>query len=357
MTVKIGLPVSRLAVSRTVEQDPIFKRRETSPGTMRFSQVILKNVVRGKMRSLLTCLGVALAVATMVTLVGFSSGLESSTTEVFQARQVDLVVVRAGVTQRLTSNLNESLANRLAKLPHVKHVGPSLTDMVSFWEGSLVGIPVHGWPAAGFALDTLTVDRGRKLIATDHRGVMLGEGLANSLRKEIGDEIEIEMQKFQVLGIYAGLNVHENMTAVVLLPDLQQLMDRPGQVTEFQIVLDRGTSADPRAIPQLRREIEALRDEQGHRFGLAAQSTQQYVAGSTEMGLARAMAWGTSAIALVIGCVGVLNAMMMSVLERTQEIGILRALGWRTSRIMRMIVGETLTIALQSASSWGSPLA
>jgi putative ABC transport system permease protein len=312
---------------------------------MRFSQVILKNVVRGKIRSLLTCLGVALAVATMVTLVGFSSGLENSTTEVYAARNIDLVVTRAGVTQRLTSNLNESLAERLAILPHVKQVGPSLTDMVSFWNGSLVGIPVHGWPAGGFAIETLTMNRGRKLTAADHWGVLLGEGLARALNKGIDDEVDIEQQQFHIVGIYAGLNVYENMTAVVLLPDLQQLMDRAGQVTEFQIVFDRETVTDPQAIPQLRREIEALRDEQGHRFGLAAQSTQQYVAGSTEIGMARAMAWGTSAIALVIGCVGVLNTMMMSVLERTQEIGILRALGWRTSRIMRMIVGETLTIS------------
>lgn len=311
---------------------------------MRFFQVILKNVVRGKIRSLLTGLGVALAVATMVTLVGFSNGLETSTTEVYAARNIDLVVTRAGVTQRLTSNLDETLAERLARLPHVEQVGTSLTDMVSFWNGTLVGIPVHGWPADGFAINALAINEGRKLTAADHWGVMLGEGLRRSLNKGIGDEVDIEQQMFHIVGIYAGLNVYENMTAVVLLPDLQQLMDRAGQVTEFQIVLDRETAATPLAVSELRREIEALRDEQGRRLGLSAQSTQQYVAGSTEIGMARAMAWGTSAIALVIGCIGVLNTMMMSVLERTQEIGILRAIGWQTSRIMRMIVGETLTI-------------
>jgi putative ABC transport system permease protein len=141
------------------------------------------------------------------------------------------------------------------------------------------------------------------------------------------------------------MNLYEITTGVMLLADLQELMDRAGQVNEFQIVLDRSKPLDAKAIQQLRHEIEDLRDAQDHRLGLSAQSTQQYVSGSTEMGLARAMAWGTSAIALVIGCVGVLNAMMMSVLERTQEIGILRALGWRTSRIIRMIVGETLTIS------------
>ena len=49
----------------------------------------------------------------------------------------------------------------------------------------------------------------------------------------------------------------------------------------------------------------------------------------------------TSAIALVIGAVGMLNTMIMSVLERTQEIGILRAIGWRKIRIMRMILMES----------------
>jgi putative ABC transport system permease protein len=67
------------------------------------------------------------------------------------------------------------------------------------------------------------------------------------------------------------------------------------------------------------------------------------------MGLARAMSWGTSAIAVFIGSLGMWNTMMMSVLERTQEIGLLKALGWQPQRIVKMVVFEALLLCLAGA--------
>src|SRR5271163_3790355 len=130
---------------------------------MHFSGLIVHNLARRKVRSALTCLGVALAVATVVSLVGFSSGLEQSSEEIYRGRSIDLVITRAGVTQRLTSNLDEQLAGRLKAVPGVREVNPSLTDIVSFGEGSLVGIPVHGWPAESFIFENLELLAGRRL--------------------------------------------------------------------------------------------------------------------------------------------------------------------------------------------------
>jgi putative ABC transport system permease protein len=58
----------------------------------------------------------------------------------------------------------------------------------------------------------------------------------------------------------------------------------------------------------------------------------------------------TSAIALIIGAVGVLNTMIMSVLERTREIGILRAIGWRKIRVVRLILYESVLLSLLGAA-------
>ncbi|HEX4150043.1 MAG TPA: ABC transporter permease [Pirellulales bacterium] len=316
---------------------------------MQFSGLVVHNLARRKVRSALTCLGVALAVATVVSLVGFSSGLEQSSEEIYQGRSIDLVVTRAGVTQRLTSNLDEQLASRLKSVPGVREVNPSLTDIVSFGEGSLVGIPVHGWPAAGFATESLALTRGNRLAESDHLGVMLGESLAAVLGKEVGGQVEIELEKFRVVGIFAGANVYENMSAVVRLVDLQQLMDRPEQVTEFQLILAPGLAEDRQRLDVVRAKIEALADDRGQRYGLAAQPVREFVEGSTEMGLARAMSWGTSAIAVFIGSLGMWNTMMMSVLERTQEIGLLKALGWQPQRIVKMVVFEALLLCLAGA--------
>jgi putative ABC transport system permease protein len=61
------------------------------------------------------------------------------------------------------------------------------------------------------------------------------------------------------------------------------------------------------------------------------------------------MAWSTSAIALIVGGIGMLNTMIVSVFERTHEIGVLRAIGWRTSRIVRMILLESGLLSVVGA--------
>ena len=58
------------------------------------------------------------------------------------------------------------------------------------------------------------------------------------------------------------------------------------------------------------------------------------------------MAWTTAAVALILGSVGMLNTMLMSIFERTREIGILRAVGWRRRRVLALVLGEALVIAL-----------
>lgn len=315
---------------------------------MPFFVIPFKNLVRRKVRSTLTALGIALAVATVVSLVGFATGLEQSSVEVYRGHGIDLVVLRSGVTERLTSNLDEKIAGQLTALPGIAAVNPSLTDLVSFGEGSLLGIPVHGWPPNGFAVGTLQIISGRRLSTDDRDAVMLGKALADSLRKRVGDRVEIENQEFRVVGIFRGANLFEDTTAVVPLAQLQQLMDRPAQVTEFQIKLNDAT--DHRAaIAALRQQIAQLRNVQGKRLGLTAIPTQEYITASSEIQLARAMATVTSLIALVIGVIGMLNTMIMSVLERTQEIGTLRAIGWRKSRVLRMILGESLLLSLTGA--------
>ena len=317
---------------------------------MRLIGVALKNVLRRKSRSGLAAAGVASAVAAAIALVGFSTGFETSAREVYLGHGVDLVVVRAGVTERLTSSLSASLAPEIAKLEHVQAVSASLTDMVSFGERSLVGIPVHGWSADSFVLGALTIGEGRTLAAADHQGILLGAGLAKSLKKSVGDDLEMESSRFHIVGVFRGLNVYEDASAVVLLDDLQRLMDRSGQVTEFQVRLDRELPDRQATLEALCRQIEGLRDSSGQRFGLAAMPTQRYVSGSTEVHMAHGLAWATTAIAMLIGCVGVLNTMSMSVFERTQEIGVLRAVGWHRWRIILMIVCESQLIAAAGAA-------
>lgn len=316
---------------------------------MGFGGFIFKNLLRRKFRALLTAVGVAIAIAAVVALLGVSNGLRRSAAERFESRGVDLVVQRAGVAQQLSSSLNEAIGNRLRKLPGVQAVAPGLTDMVSFDDSNFIGVPIHGWPTDSFAFSNLDVVRGRRFRPGEAGKVMLGNKLAVELKKNVGDTLSIEGREFEVVAIYESANMFDNGSGVIPLADLQDLMDRKGQVTEFQLAVAGKPEERKKNIEHLSTEIAAIRDDQGQPLGLAALTTEEFIQKNTEIKLIEAMAWITSAIALVIGSVGMLNTMIMSVLERTQEIGILRAIGWKKRRIVSMVLSEAFLLSLAGA--------
>ncbi len=312
---------------------------------MHFFEFVLKNVFRRKVRTALTTFGVAVAIAAVVSLLSITGGYEKSSKEMYANRGVDLVVVRAGVANRSTSTLDESAAKLLRALPNVGKVAPALSEKVSVESGSLVSVPVNGWPPDSFAFDSLTIIEGRKLEGGDKHAVMLGKELANRLKKTIGDEVQIESEEFKVVGITSSATMLDNNAAVISLRDLQEMMERSGQVSEFQVALAKDLPNKKAVIVSVRDAIEKLKDDEGVPLGLVAQETEEFINSDNQIRVAHAMAWTTSAIALIVGSIGMLNTMIVSVLERTQEIGILRAIGWRKSRIMRMILAESFSLS------------
>src|SRR5438105_13518459 len=107
---------------------------------MQFADLILKNVLRRKVRSSLTGIGVAVAIAAVVGLLGISGGFERSFAESFSSRGVDLMVVRAGIAQHRTSNLHIQIGDRIRQLPHVAKVASTLDDRGSFGEAKWIAI-------------------------------------------------------------------------------------------------------------------------------------------------------------------------------------------------------------------------
>jgi putative ABC transport system permease protein len=309
---------------------------------MHFLSFIYKNVWRRPVRSGLTASGVAIAVAAVVMLVGISRGFETELLKVYEQHGADLMVFRAGVSQRLTSSLDAKLGDKIAALPNVEAVMPGLMDVVSFEDHDLIGVTVNGWPADGSYFEQVNVVDGRRISPRDGRVVMLGSVLAKTLHKKIGDELDvIEGQTFKVVGIYESYNVFENGSLVMALDQLQKLLGREGDITFFMV-----TAKDKNQAP-----IETLRDQiKQVSPGIEAMSGRAYADTAIELRLARSSAWLTSAVALLVGAIGTLNTMVMSVYERVREIGILRAVGWRSSRVMRMILGESLLLALLGAA-------
>jgi putative ABC transport system permease protein len=213
-----------------------------------------------------------------------------------------------------------------------------------------MGVLLNGWPPECPLFSRLNVLEGRKLAAGDSEKIMIGRVLAANLGKKVGDTIELYgAYPFKVIGIYESPIVFENGGSVVLLSELQRMMNRndPPEVTGFTIIADDEARAN--GLKDLRNRIESLPAAKEIDVQLDATPAVEFVKGVSQIKISRAVAWLTSAIALVIGAIGMLNTMIMSVFERTKEIGTLRAIGWRRSRIIQMVIGESLLLSLGGA--------
>lgn len=309
---------------------------------MRFITLVVRNIRRRPTRSGLTLIAVAIAVCAVVALVGISTGFKHSFMKFYESVGIDLLVVRSGSARRLTSTMDEGLGPKIEKLPGVKEVIPGLADVVSFPEENMYVVAVSGLEPETPPFEEFTVIEGRQLKKSDGKTVMLGVTLADSLSKKVGDIIDIvEGEPFEIVGIFDSFNVIQNGTMVVSIKELQRLMDRENQVSGFSIVTD--DPSDTAALDRIAREVEKMES------GITVRSTRDHVESLSEIQMAIAMAWLTSTVAILIGTVGMLNTMFMSIQERTLEIGLLRAVGWSQKRVISMILLEAVFLSLIGA--------
>ncbi|MGD9646663.1 MAG: ABC transporter permease [Pirellulales bacterium] len=308
---------------------------------MSFLSIPFKSLVRRRTRSALTILGLGIALAAVISLVGISQGFERSFIRMYQRRGVDLLVQRSGGGNRKDKTLSVALDPKLRNIKGVREVDGGLMDMIAMPEFDQYAVILNGLPAKSPELKRANVIAGRRLEAGDERSLMLGKVLALNIGANVGDDVKIYEQPYKVVGIYESPTVFENGGAIVLLEELQRLTDLNGKVTGFAVSIDH--PGDEAEMARIAREIVALEPN------LEAMRPDVLVAQVQEVKAAKATAWITSAIALVIGAIGMLNTMVMSVFERTREIGTLRAIGWRKSRVMRLILLEATLLSVSGA--------
>ena len=309
---------------------------------MRFLTLAWRNLRRRPCRSTLTVIGIGAAVAAVVALVGIAESLESSFLALYQQRGTDLVVQRRGGTVQLSKGIPLALEERIRTLPGAGQVIGSLMDMIAFEKQGLFMVIVNGWKLDCPVLHRVRMTEGRSFERGDQKSVLLGCVLATSLRKRSGDSIEIYGQPFKVVGVFESFSIYENGAVWMPLEELQKQMDRPGQVTGY--VVEANPPGDAKTISALKQSIESLDPS------IAATPCAEFVSSLTQMKVTRSMAWLVSAIAGVIGALGVLNTMAMTIFERRCEIGVLRSMGWRKSRVIGLILLEALILAAAGAA-------
>jgi putative ABC transport system permease protein len=304
--------------------------------SLSFTGFVLKNLLRRRMRSLLTLAGIGTAVGAFVGLVGFSSAFEQQWMRIYSSSGTDLAVIQGTF---LNTSMDESTTAKLKNLPDVAQASPTIFNLMDLTPD--VNALVYGWKADAFQFSSLQILTGRRF-RDGHAEVMLGDILAANLKKAPGDILDIQGTPFTVTAIYHGASTLEASAVVMPLDQLQQLNGLQGKVGTIDIRLrptPRGETPE-QYQKQAQAEIEAALP------GMHAVPAAERASDNQFVKLAHASAWGTSSLALIIGILGIANTMAMSVFERIQEIGILRALGWNRWQVLAHIEIEAITLGL-----------
>lgn len=299
---------------------------------MQFTALAAKNLLRRKMRTFFTLLGISSAVAAFIALVGMSRGLENAWTHALLERETHLFAVPRGVVDILSSSIDESVVEKMGVIDGVVAVSGELADMVDLNTGEM--IIVAGWPPESYLWESVELDAGEVPTDDSPNGVVLGNEAAKTLGLAIGEEFDIRTMTFTLVGISSSGGVMRNHAMLMNLASLQELNNRSGKVSTVNFKLVNGSDNKKTAAT-----IASLRE---HFPDFVFTKAAALAENNKILALFHAMAWATSTIALFIGLVVVMNTLLMSVLERTREFGLLSAVGWSGRRIVGLVVLEGL---------------
>ena len=298
--------------------------------------MIFKNLFRRKGRTILTLLGIAIGVAAIVALGAMADGMRAGYTSMARGSQADLVLTQAGMMDITIGGVDETIADQLLSWSEVADVDGMLLGNVQAEEASYFFL--FGYDPEGFAITHFRIVEGQGL--AEARGVrgkplILGQGAAQGMDKKVGDTLRVTGGAFRIVGIYETGDGFEDGGAVISLKEAQTLLMRPRRASMFYVRL-----RDPTGEARLRARVERYFPD------LTISTTSEFADRQMMIESLEIFAWAISGLAVVIGGVGMTNTLFMSVFERTREIGLLRALGWGRGRILRLILGESLTLSL-----------
>jgi len=314
-----------------------------------FTGFVWKNLRRRRLRTLLTLCGIGMAIGAFVGLVGFSRAFEQGWLRLYSSSGIDIAVIQQTF---LSTSVDESAVDKIKALPMVAQAAPMIYNVMDLTQD--VNALAYGWKADSFELASLEMVAG-KPFRDGQAEVMLGDLLAENLKKKPGDTLEIQGTPFTVCAIYHGGSALEAGAVIMPLDQMQLLGSLQGKVSTIHVRL-RPVPAGEAPDEYLKRAQAAI---EAALPGLRAVPAAERASNNQFVRLAHASAWGTSGIALLIGVLGIANTMAMSVFERTREIGILRALGWTRWHVLALIQLEAVVLGLGGgllgvAVGWGA---
>ena len=339
---------------------------------MRFFEIVrvaLSSLRATKMRALLTALGIVIGVGAVITMIALGSGAQAAVEAQLDALGTDRLTIQPGqsftrgVASAERAQLTIEDAEALHEASSLTAVAPILTQRAQLKIGANnANIDVIATVPELAEIDRHGIAEGRFITAADvlqrKQVVVLGSEIPAELRLEnvdardlVGSEVQLRGINFEVVGVLEpssmGGREDPNESVFVPLSTGQFRLFGTDRIQRINVRLNHPSEmmAGLLDIERILRKQHRLRPVQSNDFRV--QDNSQFLTARAEAGKTMTfLLAGIAAVSLLVGGIGIMNIMLVSVTERTREIGVRKALGATRRTVLMQFMLEALVLCL-----------